>query len=116
MANPGKETQKVSFFYNKTEDIFTVAKLSREKIKASIEVGDIIFDISHRGSLRGAEILNASKLIGVSKDILASANKAEIRTVQGRDFTYFQVLIWLDEKLIYNYGTHLALTRKVLSA
>lgn len=41
-----------------------------EKVKTSLDIGDIILDVSHDNLICGIEIMNASENLGVDKDIL----------------------------------------------
>jgi uncharacterized protein YuzE len=41
-----------------------------EKVKASLDIGDFILDVSHDNLICGIEIMNASENLGVEKDIL----------------------------------------------
>lgn len=54
--------------YDENNDIFYIS--NEEKIKASIDIGDFVLDISHNNLICGIEIMDASENLGISKDDL----------------------------------------------
>ena len=54
--------------YDADNDIFFIS--DGEKVKASLDVGDFILDVSHKNLISGIEIMDASENLGINKDIL----------------------------------------------
>jgi len=103
MAKTSGKPKEMIFLYNKTDDIFLVERPRKEKIRGSIDLDDIIVDINFRGTIAGIEILNASKVLGLSKEMLSNAKKAELYTREGSRFMLFRINIWLDqEKFLFS--------------
>jgi len=114
MAKTGEKSKKMIYVYNKTDDIFTVERPTKEKIRGSIDLDDIIIDINSRGSIAGVEILNASKVLGVSKSMLSNARKAELFARQGTEYMLFKVVIWLDQQK-FQFATNIPARSELLS-
>jgi len=49
--------------YDPEEDILTLSR--GRKVKASIEIGDFVIDIDHKGYVTGLEVLDASTTLGI---------------------------------------------------
>jgi len=80
--------KEVFFDYDPENDSLFIYKKS--KIKGSIEIGDIIIDISVDGKIKGIEMLNASnflKNLGIKapKDVLKNIKSANIWAVYKPD-------------------------------
>ncbi|PIN88740.1 hypothetical protein COU61_03645, partial [Candidatus Pacearchaeota archaeon CG10_big_fil_rev_8_21_14_0_10_35_13] len=58
--------------YDSDNDIFFIS--DGEKVKASLDIGDFILDVSHDNLICGVEIMDASENLGISKE--------NLRTVQ----------------------------------
>ena len=56
--------------YDSDNDIFFIS--NGDKVKASIDIGDFILDISHNNLVCGIEIMDASENLGVSKSVLSN--------------------------------------------
>jgi len=54
--------------YDFENDIFFMS--NGEKVKASVDIGDFILDVSHDNLICGLEIMNASENLGINKKIL----------------------------------------------
>ena len=54
--------------YDSENDIFSIN--NGEKVKASIDIGDFILDVSHNNLICGIEVMDASEKLGVPKDFL----------------------------------------------
>ena len=61
-----KKMKKAKIKYNFEEDIFIARPLSRN-YDSSFQIGDFIFDLNDKNIVVGMEILNASKIFGLSK-------------------------------------------------
>lgn len=56
--------------YDSQNDIFFIS--NGEKVKASLDIGDFVLDVSHNNFICGIEIMNASENLGINKDILGN--------------------------------------------
>src|SRR3989344_3760266 len=56
--------------YDSDNDIFFIS--NGDKVKASIDIGDFILDVSHNNLVCGIEIMDASENLGVSKSVLSN--------------------------------------------
>ncbi len=54
--------------YDSDNDIFFIS--DGEKVKASLDIGDFVLDVSHRNLITGIEIMDASENLGIDKKIL----------------------------------------------
>lgn len=118
MAKANKKASKkdVTFMYNKTEDILVVGKHKKyRKVKASIDMGEVLLDVSTRGSIIGIEILNASTNIGISKESLLKIKDVSFNVRCCPDFTVVQVGLYLDKEA-FTHTTHLSINRETLLA
>ena len=55
--------------YNFEDDVLVALPLKR-KYDSSFQIGDFIFDLNKDNSITGIELLNASKVFGISKTVL----------------------------------------------
>lgn len=63
--------------YDDEDDILFIAKA--RKVKSSVDIGDFIIDIDHKGFVSGIEILNASKHLSISSNKLKDIQKASMK-------------------------------------
>lgn len=118
MAKTNKKASKkdVTFMYNKTEDILVVGKHKKyRKVKASIDIGEVILDVSTRGSIIGIEILNASKNIGIPKESLLGIKDVSFNVRYGLDCTMARLVLYLDKER-FIFTTPLSISREALLA
>lgn len=54
--------------YDSDNDIFSIS--DGEKVKASLDIGDFILDVSFSNLICGVEIMDASENLGITKDDL----------------------------------------------
>jgi uncharacterized protein YuzE len=54
--------------YDSENDILFIS--NGEKVKASLDVGDFILDVSHANLIGGIEIMDASENLGINKEVL----------------------------------------------
>lgn len=62
--------------YDSEEDILNLSKGNPSK--ASIEVGDFVLDVDFEGFISAIEILNASEILNISKEVLRSVESAKM--------------------------------------
>jgi len=77
----------MKFNYDKENDILAIHKgfSNGEKFKGNVDVGELILDISNKSRIRGIEILDASKYLGIEREILSSAKNGEFNISQNVD-------------------------------
>jgi uncharacterized protein YuzE len=118
MAKTDKaESEKnVVFLYNKTDDVLSVEKKRKGAIvKGSIDIGEVILDVSDKGFIIGIEFLNASKNIGIPKDILSKIEDVHFNVRQGTDYIVVRLAFFLDKKE-YTHTTHVPISSEALLA
>lgn len=54
--------------YDSKNDIFFMS--NGEKVKASLDIGDFVLDVSSNNLICGLEIMDASENLGIGKDVL----------------------------------------------
>ena len=114
-ANKAKSQKNVIFLYNKTEDVLSIEKKKKGRVKASIDIGEVILDINDKGAVIGIEIFKASKNIGATKEFLSKMTSASLSSRQGQSFLVVRLLLFLDDIPI-THTTHLPMTQEVLRA
>ena len=62
--------------YDSEEDILSLSR--GRKVKASIDIGDFIVDVDHKGFVAGIEILNASENLDIPAETLESLRSASM--------------------------------------
>lgn len=77
-----KEAKMRKFFFDQENDILAIHKgfSSDEKFKGNIDAGEIVFDVSTKGRIRGIEIMSASSFLKefeISEDSLKNLSDAE---------------------------------------
>src|SRR3989344_2692614 len=82
--------------YDSEEDILSLSK--NIKVEASIDVGDFIVDIDHKGFVVGIEILNASQNIGMTESQLTSLETASMNVTYKPNYVYIVIFMKLKEK------------------
>jgi uncharacterized protein YuzE len=114
-TNKAKDQKNVIYLYNKTEDVLSMEKKKKGRVKASIDIGEVILDINDKGSVIGIEIFKASKSLQTTKDILSKITDARFSSRQGRDFLVVNLLLLFDDVKI-THTTHLPITEEALRA
>ena len=86
----------MKFNYDKDNDILAIHKgfSNGEKFKGNMDVGELILDVSNKGRIRGIEVLDASKYLGIKRNILSTVTKGEFNISQNVD----RVLIGINLK------------------
>lgn len=79
MAKTGFEKKPI-VDYEKDFDVLSLNK--GRKVRDSLDLGDIIVDFDMNLFVSGVEILNASKNLNVSKEILSNIKKAKMMVMQ----------------------------------
>ena len=72
--------------YDSENDIFFIS--NGDKVKASIDIGDFILDISHNNLVCGIEIMDASENLGVSKNVLSNIQNIKMSVTYKTNHVY----------------------------
>lgn len=78
-------TMKKHLFYDKKNDILSIHKGfdKDEHFKGNVDRGDLVLDLSTKGSVKGIEIINASKFLGpfnIQEEMLHHLTDADFTT------------------------------------
>lgn len=82
---------KTKIEYDVDEDILLLSKGSN--VKASIDVGDFIIDIDHKGFVSGIEVLNAAENLNLSEEQLKSINEALMLVTYKPHHVYINIVM-----------------------
>ncbi|PIN95006.1 hypothetical protein COU53_01345 [Candidatus Pacearchaeota archaeon CG10_big_fil_rev_8_21_14_0_10_30_48] len=77
--------------YDAGNDIFFIS--DGEKVKASLDIGDFILDVSHKNLICGIEIMDASENLGVSKEVLGSIQNMKMSITYKTNHVYVLLVI-----------------------
>lgn len=77
--------------YDAANDIFSIS--DGEKVKASIDVGDFILDVSHDNLICGMEIMDASENLGATRELLGSIRKMKMSITYKTNHIYVLLMI-----------------------
>lgn len=77
--------------YDISNDIFFIS--NGEKVKASLDIGDFILDVSHDNLICAIEIMNASENLGVSKDVLGKIQNMKMSVTYKTNHVYVLLMI-----------------------
>lgn len=82
--------------YDSENDIFSIS--NGDKVKASLDIGDFILDVSHNNLVCGIEIMDASENLGVSKKVLSSIKNMKMSVTYKTNHVYVLLMIVFKEK------------------
>ena len=77
--------------YDSDNDIFFVS--DGEKVKASLDIGDFILDISHENLVCGIEIMDASENLGISKEIFKNIKSMKMSVNYKINYVYVLLMV-----------------------
>mgnify|MGYP001564913496 CR=1 FL=1 len=69
-----------------------------EKVKASLDIGDFILDVSHNNLICGLEIMDASENLGVPKDVLRNIQNMKMSVTYKTNHVYVLLVIGFDKE------------------
>lgn len=72
--------------YDSENDIFFIS--NGDKVKASIDVGEFVLDVSHNNLICGIEIMDASENLGISKEILDNIQSMKMSVTYKTNHVY----------------------------
>jgi uncharacterized protein YuzE len=64
-----------------------------EKVKASLDIGDFILDVSHDNLICGIEVMDASENLGINKDILMGIKSMKMSVTYKTNYVYVLLMI-----------------------
>jgi len=82
--------------YDADNDIFFIS--DGEKVKASLDIGDFVLDVSHKDLISGIEIMDASDNLGVSKEVLKSIQHMKMSVNYKTNHVYVLLMIVFKKK------------------
>jgi hypothetical protein len=88
--------EKAKILYNFEDDIFLARPLERD-YDSSFQIGNFIFDLDKNNNVRGIELINASKLFGISKAFLKDMVSGKLEIVVSEK--YIQINIQIKTKV-----------------
>jgi uncharacterized protein YuzE len=77
--------------YDAVNDIFFIS--NGEKVKASLDIGDFVLDVSHDNFISGIEIMDASENLGISKEDLNSIQNIKMSVTYKKNHVYVLLMI-----------------------
>ena len=82
--------------YDFENDIFFVS--NEDKVKASIDIGDFVLDVSHDNLVCGIEIMDASENLGVPKEVLKNVRNMKMSVTYRTNHVYVLLMIVFKKK------------------
>lgn len=82
--------------YDSENDIFSIS--NGEKVKASLDIGDFILDVSHKNLINGIEIMSASENLGINKDILKNIKDIKMSITYKTNHVYVLLMMAFKKK------------------
>lgn len=92
MKNKNLETN-----YSPELDIMSVDDTSKE-YERSIQAGDFIIDLDPKGEVRGVEIQNISRMLGVDREQLQNVSNVELQLISGEETTQITLRLNIEEQ------------------
>ena len=77
--------------YDSENDIFFIS--NGEKVKASLDIGDFVLDVSHDNLICGIEIMDASENLGINKEILKNVKSIKMSVTYKTNHAYVLLVI-----------------------
>ena len=77
--------------YDSGNDIFFIS--NGERVKASLDIGDFVLDVSHNDLICGIEIMNASENLGINKEILKDVKSMKMSITYKTNHVYVLLMI-----------------------
>ena len=84
-----KQIKKID--YDAENDIFFMS--NGEKVKASIDIGDFVLDVSHNNLICGLEIMDASENLGISKENLKYIQNIKMSVTYKTNYVYVLLMM-----------------------
>lgn len=81
--------------YDSDNDILFVS--DGEKVKASLDIGDFVLDVSHENLICGIEVMDASENLGIDKEILKHIQSMKMSVTYKTNHVYVLLVIAFKE-------------------
>ena len=81
--------------YDPDNDILFIS--DGEKVKASLDIGDFVLDVSHSNFICGIEIMDASENLGIDKDVLKNIKSMKMSVTYQTNHVYVLLIIIFKE-------------------
>ncbi len=82
--------------YDNEEDILSLSK--GRPVKASIDIGDFVIDVDHKGFITGVEILNASQNLHLTEKQLCTLKQASMSVTYKPNYVVIFLVMEFDNK------------------
>ncbi len=82
--------------YDTKNDVFFVS--NGDKVKASLDIGDFILDVSHNNLVCGIEIMDVSENLGVPKKILKNIQNIKMSVTYRTNHVYVLLMMVFKKK------------------
>ena len=82
--------------YDAENDIFFLSDGGR--VKASLDIGDFILDVSNANLICGLEIMDASENLGIGKDVLKKIKSMKMSITYKTNHVYILLMIIFDKE------------------
>jgi len=77
--------------YDEDNDILFIS--DGGKVKASLDIGDFILDVSHNNLICGIEVMDVSENLGIDKDILKNIKSMKMSVNYKTNYVYILLMI-----------------------
>jgi len=77
--------------YDADNDIFFIS--DGEKVKASLDIGDFVLDVSRNNFICGIEIMDASENLGINKNILKNIKNIKMSVTYKTNHVYVLLMM-----------------------
>jgi uncharacterized protein YuzE len=77
--------------YDADNDIFFIS--DGEKVKASLDIGDFVLDVSHKNLICGIEIMDASENLGINKADLKHIQNIKMSVTYKTNYVYVLLIV-----------------------
>jgi len=77
--------------YDSENDILLIS--DGEKVKASLDIGDFVLDVSHQNFICGIEIMDASENLGIAKNILENIRNIKMSVTYKTNHVYVLLML-----------------------
>ena len=83
--------------YSPDLDIMSVDDMSKE-YERSVEAGDFIIDLDPEGKIRGVEIQNISRILGIDREQLQKVSNVELQLISDQEKTQITVRLNIEQQ------------------
>jgi len=77
--------------YDSANDILFIS--NGEKVKASLDIGDFVLDVSHENLICGIEVMGASEKLGIDKKFLEQIQNIKMSVTYRTNYVYVLLMM-----------------------